>query len=149
MLSRNYSSSRSNVCDALDLRTHDTRNPLPENANNQYLDDCNVVLFNHAGSGICLYVDTGGAIQAVKHANAYTPSPAYSPVADNFAWRKLLDRNSRRNGLVHFSPKCFTAGCTATAPNAYYLPDRTPVPVLLSEYARPPSTTAQKSCCRC
>jgi len=129
LITRNYSSSRSNVCDALDLRTHDARYPDGTvNNNNQYLDDCNVVVLNKAGSGICLYVDTSNVIQAIKHNNAYTPSPSYSPTADNFAWRKFLDRNSKRDGLVHFSPKCFAAGCTTTQPNAYYLPDRTQFP---------------------
>lgn len=127
LMTRNYASSRSNVCTAIALRTHDTT-LVPYNPNIQYFDRCDALLFNKAGSGVCMYVDVNNVIQVVKHVNPYTPAGTYSASADNFAWRKLLDRNSKRDGLVHFTPKCFTTGCATSSNFNYFLPDKAQFP---------------------
>lgn len=127
IMTRTYPSSRSNVCDAIDLRTHSTEKPTI-NRNRFYYDDCDAVVFNKNGAGVCLFVDTMGNVQKrTSHVDAYLRAAGFSPAADNFFWRKLLDKQKASDGYLHFMPKCTTAGCERTGFNIY-LPDRDKFP---------------------
>ncbi|MFZ5897087.1 MAG: hypothetical protein ACOY0T_38875 [Myxococcota bacterium] len=127
LMTRNYASSRSGSCDAIDLRTHDTAF-LPINHNRFFYDACDAVVFNKLGAGVCLYVDSQGVVQRrTTHVNSYVRGTGYSPAADNFFWRKLLDKQAASDGLIHFMPKCTTPGCERTG-NNIYLPDRDKFP---------------------
>jgi hypothetical protein len=124
LMTRNYASSRSGVCDAIELRTHSNELPLPTNHNRYFYDICDAVVFNKLGAGVCLYVDGTGKVQKrTTHKNPYTTGAGYSPDADNFVWRHLLDKQAASDGYLHFMPKCTTALCNKDN-HSIFLPDR-------------------------
>lgn len=125
LMTRNYASTRSGTCDAIDVRTHDNSLlPLHEvNHDRFFYDPCDAVVFNKLGAGVCLYVDGSGGVQR-RTTHAYVRGTGYSTGADNFFWRKLLDRRASSGGYIHFMPKCTTALCNSGLPNMIFLPDR-------------------------
>ena len=87
---------------------------------------CTGIVFNKAGAGVCLSA-SGGTVVSAEHVRldygVQIPDSLYSPLADNFAWRKL--RAKQIAGFsVAFSPKCDDEDCNAMNATTLFLPDK-------------------------
>jgi hypothetical protein len=89
---------------------------------------CQGLVFNLKGAAICVGFD-GARVVLAEHVRAdggaQVPAPAYSPLADNFAWRKLRAR-SWTGFSAHFSAKCDDDACGSDV--RLFLPDKLQFP---------------------
>ena len=137
LMTRVYPSRRSGLCVTAMIRKHqnDPGDDSDRDQNRYARNSCDALVFNKAGAGVCLNVDSSGTPYLAFSPSSYwriNNSQFKSQLADNFMWRKLLRVNSANGTLKMFSPKCYAGGetCTGGDRDVLFLPDRDLFPAL-------------------
>ncbi len=140
LMYRLYESRRGVGCRALTTHRHTGTTRESGDIYWHYYNDCDAVVLNKQGAGVCLRYNGGNPAFATdprgialnKHSGLHVPFEQYYCAggaynqfcADNLLWRKLARRRGGPNGpMRYFSPKCFGAPDCA-GPGVLYLPDR-------------------------
>ncbi|MDH5673863.1 MAG: hypothetical protein OEZ06_17025 [Myxococcales bacterium] len=99
------------------------------------LYDCDAVVVNRAGAGVCINAPTAAPAVFPLHYEYAMTLPGYGN-SNKYMWRALIDErgwhgvfkafdfpNPPVPGYRNFSEKCATAGCNSGYPYMEYLPD--------------------------
>ncbi|HMI91253.1 MAG TPA: calcium-binding EGF-like domain-containing protein, partial [Polyangiales bacterium] len=104
------------------------------------MHECDAVVVNRAGAGVCVTVNAGSFTIATSHRfNKYSKGWGYrvstTVAPDNFMWRHLLDERgwhsklrgvfpAPESGFRNFSQKCAATGCNSDDTSELFLPDK-------------------------
>jgi hypothetical protein len=113
-------------CLAAVKRVHTARGT--DSAGVMAFQNCEALVFNKTGAGMCLATSAGVPVSAeydFSAAQTQLIPPDYVVDVDNFAWRKMGAFNVLENGTrrqSNFSPKCDDEGCASDY--TLFLPDK-------------------------